>query len=337
MTRRRLGRWCGVVLFAVGFVLLQSGAAFADHVVVEVSAPTEGALGETILLTATVRDAATGEPVEGVELVFFSSANFAGVGGYLELGEALTNDLGVAVFGYELRRLGVHTITIEGGGEPSIVSIPVTVGGQLYRSSERVALIPGAGGWVVTLVIASVWLIMIIVGVAVIRVARRRSAVEGGEDDREQAPERFGISNWVNAATVVTAVMVLVASGLVALLIRSPNTHHNRDPEGYDRSAVAFVEGAYLYPDFGLAPNSATEAELGRGLFVTFGCAGCHGVQAEGTTTAKSPVDASYDWVRQVVRTGLPGMPSYSPQELSDTELIEIFAFLAESRDDVSG
>jgi len=30
-------------------------------------------------------------------------------------------------------------------------------------------------------------------------------------------------------------------------------------------------------------------------------------------------------------------MPSYSPQELSDTELIEIFAFLAESRDDVSG
>jgi mono/diheme cytochrome c family protein len=320
-----------------GFVLLGSGGALADHWTVEVSAPEEGALGETIQLTATVHDAATGEPVDGAELVFFSSVTFAGVGGDIELGEALTNDLGVAVFDYELRKLGTHTITIEGGGEPNIVSIPVTIGGQLYRSPERIGLIPGAGGWVVTLVIAAVWVVMIIVGVAVIRVSRgsppARNEVEAEEDERER---RTG-TKWLNTATMVTAGMVVVAGGIVALLIRSPNTHHNHNPEGYDRSAVAFVEGAYLYPDFGLAQDAAAEIELGRGFFVTYGCAGCHGVDAEGTTTAGSPTLASYDWVRQVVRNGQPGMPSYSEQELNDTQLNEIFAFLAEARGHLGG
>lgn len=337
MTWRRLARWGTTLLLVAGFVLLGSGGAFADHWTVEVSAPEEGALGETIQLTATVHDASTGEPVDGAELVFFSSVTFAGVGGDIELGEALTNDLGVAVFDYELRKLGTHTITIEGGGEPNIVSIPVTIGGQLYRSPERIGLIPGAGGWVVTLVIAAVWVVMIIVGLAVIRVSRgsppARNEAEAEEDERER---RTG-TKWLNTATMVTAVMVVTAGGIVALLIRSPNTHHNHNPEGYDRSAVAFVEGAYLYPDFGLAQDAAAEAELGRGLFVTFGCAGCHGVDAGGTTTAGSPAFASYDWVRQVMRNGQPGMPSYTTQELTDTELNEIFAFLAEVRGSLGG
>ncbi len=326
---RRFTRCAVVSIVAAWFLTLSAGAALADHYDVEVSAPSEGVLGQIIQITATVHDT-TGAPVEGVELVFFSSASFAGVGGVIELGEALTNDLGIAVFDYELRQLGTHTITIEGGGEPNIVSIPVTVGGQLFQSHERISLIPGAGGWVVTFVIASVWLIMIVVGVAVVRVA-------GARDGSGDAKSRGGFTSWFNTATAVTAVMVLAAGGLVALLIRSPNTQHNRDPEGYDRSAVAFVEGAYLYPDFGLTEGASSLAELGRGLFVTFGCAGCHGVNAEGTTTAGSPADASYDWLRQVVRSGLPGMPSYSAQELNDTELNEIFAFLAESRGELGG
>lgn len=330
MMRRRFARWTMTVLLVVVFVLLESGVAAAQSFDVDVSAPDEGALGETIQLTAIVHDQA-GEPVDDVELVFFSNANFAGVGGLVELGEVRTNELGVAVFEYQLRQLGTHTITIEGGGEPNVVSIHVTVGGQLYESSERLALIPGGGGWTVTAVIAFVWSIMIFVGVSVIRVARR-PAVSEDEPEVEGTGEKGGrISNWLSTATAVTAVMVMVAGGLVTLLLRSPNTHHNRDPEGYDRSAVAFVEGAYLYPDFGLAPDASAAAELGRGLFVTNGCAGCHGVDAQGTTTAKSPTSASYDWVRQVVRTGLPGMPAYSVQELNDTELNEIFAFLAES------
>ena len=104
MTWQRFARWGTIVLLVVGFVLLGSGGALADHWTVEVSAPEEGALGETIQLTATVHDASTGEPVEGAELVFFSSVTFAGVGGDIVLGEALTNDLGVAVFDYELRK-----------------------------------------------------------------------------------------------------------------------------------------------------------------------------------------------------------------------------------------
>lgn len=316
---------------ALALILLPATVANADHVQVDVSAPSGGELGETIRITAVVTDTETGDAVEGTELVFFSSASFAGVGGFLELGEAVTNDLGVAVFDYELRRLGTHTITIEGGGEPNVVSIPVSVGGQLYRSEARLGILPGAGGWVVTTVIASVWVIMIVVGILIVRVAWRRSRSEVAEGE---APGQGRLSDWLNVSTVVTLIMILVATGLVALLIRSPNTSHNRNPEGYDRSAVAFVEGAYLYPDFGLSEGTDF-AELGRGLYVTNGCAGCHGVNAEGTTTARSPAFASYDWTRQVIRTGLPGMPSYSSQELNDTELNEIFAFLAEARGDL--
>lgn len=337
MTWHRFARWGTILLLVVGFVLLGSGGALADHWTVEVSAPEEGALGETIQLTATVHDASTGEPVEGAELVFFSSVSFAGVGGDIVLGEALTNDLGVAVFDYELRKLGTHTITVEGGDEPNILSFPVTIGGQLYRSPEGISLIPGAGGWVVTLIIGGIWVIMIVVGVAVIRVSQGGPPARNEAEAEEDVRERSTGTRWLNTATMVTAVMVIVAGGIVALLIRSPNTHHNRDPVGYDRSAVAFVEGAYLYPDFGLAQDAAAEAELGRGFFVTFGCAGCHGVDAEGTTTAGSPAFASYDWVRQVVRIGQPGMPSYTEQELNDTQLNEIFAFLAEARGEVDG
>ncbi len=161
-----------------------------------------------------------------------------------------------------------------------------------------------------------------------IRVAQERR--RSGEQAGTPPPRR-----WLNVPTFITAFMIVVTGSLIALMVRSPNTHHNLNPEGYRRSAVAYVEGEYAYPDFGLA-GGVDQAEIGRGLFVTLGCAGCHGVEAEGTTTASSPAFASYDWVRQVVRNGQPGMPSYSEQEVTDTELNEIFAFLAESRADLS-
>ncbi len=131
--------------------------------------------------------------------------------------------------------------------------------------------------------------------------------------------------------------MVLFAVGLVALLIRSPDTHHNFDPDGYTRSPVAYLDAAYVYPGPGLADDAGPTGDAvadGRALFLKTGCAGCHGLDAQGAASARSPAFATRQWLETVVRTGLPGgMPAYAEADLTDADLDLIQAFLLHARD----
>lgn len=321
MTRRRLPRLVPVGLLVAAFILLQAGPALADHLAVDVSAPDSAAPGERFEIRASVRLLESGDPVEGVEILFYSDARFAGVAGEIELGRSVTDAAGVAVFPLDLAVSGTHAIRVEAIAGPEIqpesVSIPVTVGGQLVRSEAGVD-IPGFGGWIVAAVIALVWAIMLLSVVRVVRVARAGPA-----------QRRFGLAEGI------LVVSTLLAVGLTVLLLRGPETHSNLNPEGYQRTVVAYTEADYLYPGPGLAGDVTAEQSVayGRAIYTSRGCAGCHGLEAEGAATAASPAFASREWLGQVVRTGLPGgMPSYTELDLAEEDLDAIYVFLFAAR-----
>lgn len=308
-----------VALLVVGPAL----PAAADHLVVDVSGPESVALGDRAEVRVSVRNLETGDPAPGVEIIFYSDATFVGVGGEIELGRATTDDAGVAVVPLTFSVSGTHAIRIEAVAGPEVqpesVSIPVTVGGQQVRSEAGVS-IPGFGGWIVTVIIALVWTVMIVAAFWTLRVVRA-------------GRERGGFS--LSLAHVVVGIMILVGTGLVVLLMRSPETHSNLNPEGYDRTAIAYTEADYLYPGPGLIPGFTPEESVayGRAIFVSRGCAGCHGINAEGAATAGSPANASREWLGQVVRSGVGGvMPVYTEFDLGEEDLDAIFVFLVAAR-----
>jgi mono/diheme cytochrome c family protein len=324
-----------------------SGTALAGHLEIDVSGPTEVTVGEELEITAVVRDADDGSPVEGSEVGFFANSFFAGVAGEIQLGTVETDRNGVANFHTVFSVRGVHRVRVEvqddAGAEQGAVVIGVDIGPQIVVSAGGFR-IPGVGAWVVTFVIGAVWVIMIAAAVWMVRVSRSgrfgdEEDTAGMAGDAPPVPERR--RRRFNLAPIVAGAMVLLAVGLLIVLIRSPNTHHNFDPEGYNRSPVAYLDAAYLYVGLGLADGHALTGDAvsdGRALFLRLGCAGCHGLNAEGAAAARSPAFSTRQWLTTVVRTGLPGgMPAYSEIDVSEEQLDTIHAFLLDSRDALAG
>ena len=323
-----------------------AGVASAEHLEIEVSGPKEVIVGEELEITAIVRRA-DGTPVAGSEVGFFANSFFAGVAGEIQLGSVETNDIGVASFSMVFSVRGVHRVRVEvhddAGAEQGAVIIGVDIGPQIVVSAGGID-IPAFGAWAVAFVIGAVWAIMIVAAFWLVRVSRSGRAEDEEESagmvgDGQQPPGRR--RRRFNLAPIVTGVMVLLAVGLVMVLIRSPNTHHNFDPEGYSRSPVAYLDAAYLYVGLGLADGDTLTGDAvgdGRALFLKLGCAGCHGLNAEGTAAARSPAFSTRQWMTTVVRTGLPGgMPGYSEIDVSEDQLDAIHAFLLDSRDALAG
>jgi mono/diheme cytochrome c family protein len=330
--------------FAVTFVatvavIAMAGVASAEDLILEVAAPDEGFLGETVEITATVRDGTTGQPVEAVTVVYYGDASFAGVSGEVELGTADSNVIGVATLQPTFSVSRIHTIRVEVLDDPDVVpksvSIPIRVGTQLVESEAGVS-IPGLGSWLVPFIIMAAWAIMITAASGMIFIARN----QGDPDDAAPAPPAAAGPRGLNLAVLVTGGMTVLAIALVALLLRGPETHSNLSPEGYDRTAVAYLEANYLYAGPGHSDESLTGEAIadGRVLFMSAGCAGCHGINGQGTAAARSPAFATRDWLGAVTRSGQPGgMPAYSEGDLADDQLDSIHAFLLDARDRLSG
>ncbi|MDH3471292.1 MAG: c-type cytochrome [Acidimicrobiia bacterium] len=328
-----------VVAILVGVAMVSlSGSAAAADLIIDVSGPEEAVAGEELEIIATVRDAVSGGPVEGVPLVFSSNAFFGGVTGEIRLGAVVSNNLGVATYTTAFTVRGIHQVRVEIEDDPeterAAVTIGVDIGSQIVGAEAGIS-IPGLGSWFITAVIAAVWVIMIVAALWLVRVSR--SGRDDARADEEEGPPRGRRRRAFNLAPIVVGVMTVLALGLVAVLMRSPDTHHNFDPEGYDRSPVAYLDAAYVYPGLGLADIGSLTGEAvgdGRTLFLKLGCAGCHGLNAQGGASAGSPAFATRQWLGTVARTGLPGgMPAYSEADLSDAELDAIHAFLLDARD----
>ncbi len=135
--------------------------------------------------------------------------------------------------------------------------------------------------------------------------------------------------------SLFTVVGLIAISGLAFTLIgiviaRSPYTHGNLSPQGYDRTEVAIVGEEYPFEGLGLADPFAPSGDSvqdGRLLFFQYGCRSCHG-SGTGAIVGDDLDDVSPSEVRREVRDGPGGMPAYSASLLSDDELESIIAFL---------
>ncbi|MDO8484894.1 MAG: cytochrome c [Candidatus Limnocylindrales bacterium] len=142
---------------------------------------------------------------------------------------------------------------------------------------------------------------------------------------------------------VFVALMSGLAFGLiVGVVARSPETHANVRPEGFDRTPIGYVGEEIPYTGIGLAdPRSAASADpvaRGRLLFLGYGCAACHGLASQGGVIGPNLdlEELFLDDFRPVVRSGPGGMPAFTEEILSDDDLDAIYAFLKAIRQEAA-
>lgn len=145
----------------------------------------------------------------------------------------------------------------------------------------------------------------------------------------------------------VPLVFVALISGLafgliVGVIARSPETHANVRPEGYDRTPIVYVGEEIPFAGIGLAdPRSVTNADpvaRGRLLFLGYGCAACHGLASQGGVVGPDldPDELTLPEFRRDVRSGPKGMPAFIEEILSNDDLETIYAFLEAIRRETS-
>ena len=130
---------------------------------------------------------------------------------------------------------------------------------------------------------------------------------------------------------------MIVMSGLAFMLIavivaRSPYTHSNLSPAGYNRTEVTYVDKEYPFEGVGLAKprlaQTGDAAQDGRLLFFAYGCASCHGLKADGGVVGPRITDASPLEIRRALSQGPKGMPSFDSAGITDEETASIVAWL---------
>ncbi len=121
---------------------------------------------------------------------------------------------------------------------------------------------------------------------------------------------------------------------VVIVIARSPYTHGNLRPEGYDRTEIVYVGEEHPFEGLGLAdPQLVTtgdSAQDGKALFFQYGCASCHGLKGQGGAVGADLDidDISRSEFRREVRKGPKGMPSFMEETLTDEDLEKLYAFL---------
>ncbi len=141
------------------------------------------------------------------------------------------------------------------------------------------------------------------------------------------------IKNMLLPAFIGSAVLV-IALTLVTIIARSPYTHSNLNTgfdSSYMRTEQTFVGAPIPFTGGGLAvPPASDPVERGKQLYVTQGCAACHGLDGRGGIVGPPIVRIPAGMLRVVMEMGLPGMPAYAPGVLSDEDLAAITAYLNE-------
>lgn len=145
----------------------------------------------------------------------------------------------------------------------------------------------------------------------------------------------------------VPAVIVALVSGLalgliVGVVARSPETHANVRPEGFDRTPIGYLGEEIPYTGIGLADpwlaQNADPVARGRLLFFGYGCAACHGLASNGGVVGPNldleELDRS-DFL-PTVRSGPGEMPVFTEETLSDEDLDTIYTFLKAIRQGAS-
>ena len=166
----------GATLAALLTLWVAATASAADPTALELRAPQEGQLRDTIPITAVLKDG-KGSPIPRAPVILWSPASFLGTGGALRLGQSITDAQGKAIFHYEPRSQGPVTLNAYFPGdsryEPVQASVELRVQGaaQLYQQTAGIH-VPGVGVWMLVALMIGVWSVYLTVMVLLRRVAR---------------------------------------------------------------------------------------------------------------------------------------------------------------------
>lgn len=141
----------------------------------------------------------------------------------------------------------------------------------------------------------------------------------------------------------VPLVLAATISGLgfglvVGVIARSPETHANVRPEGFDRTPIGYVDEQADFEGLGLADpgllTTGNPEERGRLLFLGASCVTCHGLANQGGVVGPrlSTDDLTISDLRRAFETGPKGMPVFSEAMFSDNDLEALYAFLESLR-----
>ena len=133
---------------------------------------------------------------------------------------------------------------------------------------------------------------------------------------------------------ILGAVMMsgLAFTLIVIIIARSPYTHGNLSPGGYNRTGIIYVGQEYTLEGVPLADPKLAETgdpvQDGRILFFRYGCASCHGLSGEGQAVGKKIAGDSELKITKKVREGPGTMPAFDTSVLPDSDLQKLIAFL---------
>ncbi|MBI4202925.1 MAG: c-type cytochrome [Chloroflexi bacterium] len=142
-----------------------------------------------------------------------------------------------------------------------------------------------------------------------------------------------------NLVPAVWSLLVLFVGGALIFMVtlrpwasadESYDTHLNfKDgvPATYSRTDIAWVSNIDHAPKPWVP--SAAAAVNGRVLFVTLGCASCHGLDARGSWVGGDVTDLDASKIVRQVRRGPGGMPAYHDLVLTDEQVNFIVDYLA--------
>lgn len=166
-----------ISFLAVGAIAVAlAGPALASHARVRITVPTDVIVGETVRMPFALQ-ALDGAPLQGMTVVFYLHASFAGVAGEAEIGRAVTDETGVATLAYRPRLAGHHELRMEyvtsGDGEIEVftTAFDVTGGEQIYSPAAGLD-VPGLNVGLLMVVLATVWSILFWVALRLVAIAR---------------------------------------------------------------------------------------------------------------------------------------------------------------------
>jgi mono/diheme cytochrome c family protein len=141
-----------------------------------------------------------------------------------------------------------------------------------------------------------------------------------------------GASKYVLLPAFIGAAVLLIALTLLVIIAHGPYTHANLDP-GYDpsytRTNQILIGAPIPFTGEGIAVQPSKDLiEHGKQLFITEGCATCHGLDGHGGIIGPSIVGTKAAKLRVRTNVGPGGMPAYAPGVLSDQDLAAIAAYL---------
>ncbi len=175
-TIRRIVR-AALVVLAVGVITAAlAGQALASHVLVRTAFPNAGSVGQIVSLAVDIHTP-DGSPLAGTTVTYYLHMSFAGVEGEAEIGQALTDDAGIATISYQPRAAGTHQVRMEylapgvAAPEEVVATFEVVGGTQLYQSAGGVD-VPGINSGLLMVVLGTVWLILLSVTFHLVGIAR---------------------------------------------------------------------------------------------------------------------------------------------------------------------